>query len=237
MLMKALIVIPARYGATRFPGKPLVLIKGKPLIQLVWERASRSKLAPRAVVATDDGRIAEVVRAFGGEVVMTRADHLSGTDRMAEVARKIKAEIYVNVQGDEPTILATEIDRLIRGLGRFPIATLAHVIETERERKNSHVVKVVAAPDGRALYFSRSPIPYPRHARGGLGWRHVGVYAYRAAALRQFVRWKPSPLELTESLEQLRALENGLAIRVIPTKMRCQGVDTPADLRHISSLL
>lgn len=235
--MKTLLVLPARYGSTRFPGKPLVSIKGKPLIQWVWERASRSKLAQRTVVATDDSRIAEVVRRFGGEVVMTRADHPSGTDRMAEVARKIKADIYVNVQGDEPTIQATEIDRLIRGLGRFPIATLAHAIETERERKNPHVVKVVAAPDGRALYFSRSPIPYPRQTGSGLGWRHIGIYAYRAAALRQFVRWKPSPLEVTESLEQLRALENGLEIRVIPTKMRCQGVDTPADLRHIASLL
>jgi 3-deoxy-manno-octulosonate cytidylyltransferase (CMP-KDO synthetase) len=236
--MNVLIVIPARYGSTRFPGKSLALINGKPLVQWVWQAAKRSKMATGVVVATDDARIADAVKAFGGEAVMTKATHPSGTDRMAEVARKMPADVYVNVQGDEPLIKATAIDGLVRGLGKAPMATLAHEIETKAEFEDPNVVKVVCDRNGHALYFSRSPIPFPRQAvRGQTPWRHVGIYAYRADALRQFVSWPQTPLEKTESLEQLRALEHGLTIRVIPTKMRCHGVDTPADLKCVEALL
>jgi 3-deoxy-manno-octulosonate cytidylyltransferase (CMP-KDO synthetase) len=235
--MKTVIVIPARYASTRFPGKPLVLLKNKPLVQWVWERARKSKLASRVVVATDDERIYRAVEFFGGEAVMTAVGHPSGTDRMAEVAQQVKADVYVNVQGDEPTLQAAEIDRLIRGLGKFPMATLAHGLESTEELTNPHVVKVVCGVQGQALYFTRAGIPHPRQPGIVAPLRHVGIYAFKAKALRQFVSWKPGPLERTESLEQLRALENGMPIRVILTKMRCLGVDTPEDLRHIERLL
>jgi 3-deoxy-manno-octulosonate cytidylyltransferase (CMP-KDO synthetase) len=235
--LKAVIVIPARYGSTRFLGKPLALLKNKPLLQWVWERASRSRLATRVVVATDDERIYRAVEFFGGEAIMTRANHPSGTDRMAEVADRIKAQVYVNVQGDEPLIQGKEIDRLLAAMGKFPIATLAHAITEESEKHNPHVVKVVCGAEGQALYFSRSLIPYVREASPVKVWRHIGIYAFRASALRQFVQWPRGALEKAESLEQLRALEHGMAIKVVPTKMRCQGVDTPADLREIEQLL
>ncbi len=259
--MKAAIVIPARFASTRFPGKPLVLIRNKPLVQWVWERAMRCRRAGRVVVATDDERIYRAVEFFGGEAVMTSPDHPSGTDRIAEVARKVKAALYVNLQGDEPLIDPAEIDRLIDGLvrSRADLATLAHPIEDSADLANPNVVKVVTDARGRALYFSRSPIPYWRDGQGKTPaelkklkqkgrkgqkdpaappyWRHVGIYAYRAAALKRFVGFPPSPLERAESLEQLRALENGLLLQVIPTKMRCQGVDTPADLAAVTRLL
>jgi 3-deoxy-manno-octulosonate cytidylyltransferase (CMP-KDO synthetase) len=236
--MNSLVVIPSRYGSTRFPGKSLALLHGKPLVQWVWEASCRSKRAGRVVVATDDARIVKAVKAFGGEVVMTKATHPSGTDRMAEVARKIKADVYVNVQGDEPLMQASAIDALIRGLGPHPMATLAHPLDSESEATDPNVVKVVCDLKGRALYFSRSPLPYPRQiAPGFVPLRHVGIYAYQASALRQFVRWPQSVLEKIESLEQLRALEHGMALRVIPTKMRCHGVDTPADLKRVEALL
>ena len=252
MAMKTLIVIPARYGSTRFPGKPLVLIRNKPLVQWVWERAMRSKHASGVVVATDDERIYRAVEFFGGEAVMTSPDHLSGTDRIAEAARKWKkkGDLYVNIQGDEPLILPREIDRLIAAAAKSKaeMATLAHEIETEAEAVNPNVVKVVRAANGDALYFSRSPIPFWRDRPAGKGagkkagaapvlWRHIGVYAYRAAALRKFVTLYPGTLERAESLEQLRALENGMRIAVVPTKMRCQGVDAPADLALVQKLL
>jgi len=250
--MKAVLVIPARYGSTRFPGKPLVLLRNKPLVQWVWEKAMRCRRAERVVVATDDERIYRAVEFFGGEAVMTSPDHPSGTDRIAEVARKVKAAIYVNLQGDEPLIDPAEIDRLIDGLvrSRADLATLAHPIEDLGDLANPNVVKVVSDAGGRALYFSRSPIPYWREGQGKTSaqlkklkltapsyWRHIGIYAYRAAALKRFVKFPPSPLERAESLEQLRALENGLSLQVIPTKMRCQGVDTPADLAAVTRLL
>ncbi|HEY8966943.1 MAG TPA: 3-deoxy-manno-octulosonate cytidylyltransferase [Candidatus Methylacidiphilales bacterium] len=250
--MKTLIVIPARYASTRFPGKPLVLIKNKPLIQWVWERASKSKLAAGVVVATDDERIARAVEYFGGEVAMTSPEHPSGTDRIAEVARQKgrKADLYLNVQGDEPLIEPKEIDRLIAAASesKAEMATLAHELDSEAEAANPNVVKVVRDAAGHALYFSRSPIPFWRdRAQAGKGggtkekgpvlWRHIGVYAYRAAALKKFVSLSPGTLERAESLEQLRALENGMRILVVPTKMRCQGVDAPADLALVQKFL
>jgi 3-deoxy-manno-octulosonate cytidylyltransferase (CMP-KDO synthetase) len=200
------------------------------------------KKASRVVVATDDERIFRAVEYFGGEPVMTSPDHPSGTDRMAEVARKVKADLYVNLQGDEPLIEPREIDRLIAGIGSAPIATLAHAVDRDADLANPNIVKVVTDRVGNALYFSRSPIPLWRDA-GKKGaskpayLRHIGIYAYRAAALRRFVKLPPGALEQAESLEQLRALENGLAIRVVTTKMRCHGVDTPADLAAVKKLL
>ncbi len=239
--MKAVIVIPARYGATRFPGKSLALLLGRPMIQWVWDAAKRSRLASRVIIATDDARIADAARDFGAEVVMTKASHRSGTDRMAEVARKIPAPLYVNVQGDEPLLASAAVDGLIRAMAknpRTPIGTLAHRIEFEEEWRSPEVVKVVCGRDGHALYFSRSPLPFQRAFDPGARLlRHVGIYAFRAAALRQFVALKPGALEQAESLEQLRALENGLAIRVLEAKYRCLGVDTPADLARVETVL
>jgi 3-deoxy-manno-octulosonate cytidylyltransferase (CMP-KDO synthetase) len=237
-MKKALIVIPARYGSTRFPGKILARLGEKPMIQWVWEAARRCKLASEVVVATDDVRIFRTVENFGGRAMMTKRSHQSGTDRIAEVARRIKVPMYVNVQGDEPLLQPAAVDALIAGMGHAPIGTLAHAIESEKEWCDPHAVKVVFDRDGNALYFSRSPVPYratfdPKRP----GWRHVGIYAFQAEALRKFVAAKPSALEKAEKLEQLRALENGMAIRVLITKFRCLGVDTPEDLAQAEGML
>jgi 3-deoxy-manno-octulosonate cytidylyltransferase (CMP-KDO synthetase) len=239
--MKSVIVIPARYDASRFPGKSLARIDGRPMIQWVWEAASRSRLTEQVIVATDDDRIADVAAKFGADVVMTKKSHRSGTDRIAEVADKIPSQLYVNVQGDEPLLSATAVDDLIRAMmesPRIPIGTLAHRIETEAEWRSPEVVKVVCNRHQEALYFSRSPLPFQRafDAKAKL-LRHVGIYAFRSRALATFVSLKPSPLELAESLEQLRALENGLTIQVTETKYRCLGVDTPADLARVEAAL
>jgi 3-deoxy-manno-octulosonate cytidylyltransferase (CMP-KDO synthetase) len=239
--MKSVIVIPARYDSTRFPGKSLARIQGRPMIQWVWEAASRSRLTESVIIATDDDRIADTAAKFGADVVMTKKSHRSGTDRMAEVARKIPARLYINVQGDEPLLSATAVDDLIRAMmenPRVPIGTLAHRLETEEEWRSPDVVKVVCNRHRAALYFSRSPLPFQRafdHRAPLL--RHIGIYAFRAPALATFVSLKPSPLELAEGLEQLRALEHGLAIQIIETKYRCLGVDTPADLARVEAIL
>jgi 3-deoxy-manno-octulosonate cytidylyltransferase (CMP-KDO synthetase) len=239
--MKSVIVIPARYDSTRFPGKSLARIQGRPMIQWVWEAASRSRMTESVIVATDDDRIADVAAKFGADVVMTKKSHRSGTDRMAEVAGKISAQLYVNVQGDEPLLSPGAVDDLIRAMlesPRVPIGTLAHRIESEAEWRSPDVVKVVRNRHGEALYFSRSPLPFLRtfQARATL-LRHVGIYAFRARALATFVSLKPSPLEIAESLEQLRALEHGMAIHLVETKYRCLGVDTPADLARVEAVL
>jgi 3-deoxy-manno-octulosonate cytidylyltransferase (CMP-KDO synthetase) len=239
--MKAVIVIPARYGATRFPGKSLARIQGRPMIQWVWEAASRSRLAEQVVVATDDDRIADVAAKFGADVVMTKRSHASGTDRIAEVADKVPAQLYVNVQGDEPLLSRDAVDDLIRMMmenPRTPIGTLAHRIEKRDEWLSPEVVKVVCNRHQEALYFSRSPLPFQRRfdPKARL-LRHVGIYAFRARALATFVSMAPSALEIAEGLEQLRALENGLTIQVLETKYRCLGVDTPADLKRVEAAL
>jgi 3-deoxy-manno-octulosonate cytidylyltransferase (CMP-KDO synthetase) len=235
--MKSVIVIPARYGSTRFPGKSLARLQGRPMIQWVWEAASRSRLCEQVIIATDDDRIADVAAKFGADVVMTKKSHRSGTDRIAEVADKISAQLYINVQGDEPLLSPGAVDDLIRGMAespRIPIGTLAHAIDGEAEWRSPEVVKVVCNRHNEALYFSRSPLPFMRawDAKTKL-LRHVGIYAYRARALATFVSLKPSALEVAESLEQLRALEHGMTIQVIETKYRCLGVDTPADLARV----
>lgn len=239
--MKSLIVIPARYGATRFPGKSLARIQGRPMLQWVWEAASRSRFTEQVVIATDDDRIADTAAKFGADVVMTKKSHRSGTDRMAEVADKIPAQLYINVQGDEPLLSASAVDDLIRAMmesPRVPIGTLAHRIESEAEWRSPEVVKVVCNRHCEALYFSRSPLPFQRafNSQARL-LRHIGIYAFRARALADFVALKPSPLEIAESLEQLRALENGMTIQIIETKYRCLGVDTPADLAQVEAAL
>jgi 3-deoxy-manno-octulosonate cytidylyltransferase (CMP-KDO synthetase) len=238
--MRVLIVIPSRFGSTRFPGKSLAAIAGKPMIQWVWEAAQRCRRADGVIVATDDPRIFTAVERFGGQAAMTKAAHRSGTDRVAEVAERHPAAVYVNLQGDEPLVAPAAVDALIEGLiaAKAPMATLAHRIETEEEWRRPEVVKVVTNTEGDALYFSRSPIPFQRtfDPRTRL-WRHVGIYAFRAASLRQFVKWRPSPLEKAESLEQLRALENGLRLRVLATRFRSAGVDTPGDLKEVEARL
>jgi 3-deoxy-manno-octulosonate cytidylyltransferase (CMP-KDO synthetase) len=239
--MRAVIVIPARYGATRFPGKSLARIQGRPMIQWVWEAAQRSRFAEQTIIATDDNRIADVAAKFGADVIMTNRSHQSGTDRMAEVADKVPAQLYVNVQGDEPLLSRDAVDELIRTMmenPRTPIGTLAHRIEKKEEWLSPEVVKVICDRHQEALYFSRSPLPFQRRfdPKARL-LRHVGIYAFRKRALATFVSLKPSALELAESLEQLRALENGMAIQVIETKYRCLGVDTPADLKRVEAAL
>lgn len=229
--MKAAIIIPARYASSRLPGKPLLETTGKFLIQHCYEQALWCKLADRVIVATDDERIAHAVRSFGGEVAMTRADHVSGTDRIAEVAEGLDAEIIVNLQGDEPQFDPAGLDLLI-GFGA-DMATLAVPIRDDATYRNPNIVKVVCAEDGRALYFSRSPIPMVRDAApdfaSGQFLQHLGVYAYRRDTLLSLARTPAHPLELAEKLEQLRALAHGIAIRVGVVAVGHRGIDTPED--------
>jgi 3-deoxy-manno-octulosonate cytidylyltransferase (CMP-KDO synthetase) len=243
-LPDALGIIPARYGSTRLPAKPLVPLLGKPLVQHVWERARRARRLAGLVVATDDDRIARAVAGFGGEVVMTSPEHRSGTDRLAEVARGRSAALYVNIQGDEPLLEPGDIDTLVDGLARdaeAPMGTLAVPLADPREAEDANVVKVVCDTSGRALYFSRARIPHPRHQApdgSGAAWRrHIGIYAYRREFLLEFASWPPTPLETMEGLEQLRALERGGAIRVFPARGRYLGVDTPEDVAAVQNAL
>jgi 3-deoxy-manno-octulosonate cytidylyltransferase (CMP-KDO synthetase) len=228
-------IIPARWASTRFPGKPLVKLRGRPLVQHVWERAGRARRVDRVIIATDDMRIAEVAFGFGAEVALTSPKHPTGTDRLAEVAKKLKsASIVLNVQGDEPDIAPDTIDCLVQALQKDPklgMVTAANPVTDPADVHNPNVVKVVTDLAGRALYFSRSVIPYDRDGRGGIKYlRHQGIYGYRRKVLLDFVGWKPTPLEKAEKLEQLRALEHGVAIGVIVVKRSSVGVDVPGDL-------
>ena len=233
------IVIPARYHSTRFPGKPLALIDGKPMIQCVYERAGTTR-ADQVIVATDDERIAAAARLAGADVCMTAASHASGTDRIAEVARLrgfVPDDLVVNLQGDEPAMPAVIIEQVAAALVAHPraaIATAAAMVESRGEFLDPNVVKVVADHEGRALYFSRAPIPHDRDGGGFEARRHIGLYAYRTRALLRFASLPPSRLERLEQLEQLRALEHGLEIRVVEAAAR-PGVDvnTPDDLRRL----
>ncbi|MFM7374449.1 MAG: 3-deoxy-manno-octulosonate cytidylyltransferase [Chthoniobacterales bacterium] len=235
-------IIPARWASTRFPGKPLVKLRGRPLVQHVWERALRAKLIDRVIVATDDMRIAEAAFAFGAEIALTSPKHPTGTDRLAEVAAKLKsAPIILNVQGDEPDIAPSTIDRLARALqqdAKLGMVTAANPITNRADIRNPNVVKVVTDLDGRALYFSRSTIPHDRDGRGGIKYlRHQGIYGYRRKVLLDFVKWKPTPLEQAEKLEQLRALEHGVSIGVIVVKRGSVGVDVPRDVAKAARAL
>ena len=229
--LRAAAILPARYASTRLPGKPLLDRTGKPLIQHVWEQVSQAKCLDPIIIATDDERIAEAARGFGAEVAMTRADHISGTDRVAEVAAGLDAELILNVQGDEPEIDPGDLDRLVQRLASTDddMATLARPFGAHEADllADPNAVKVVFADDGRALYFSRSPIPHGTEPEGT--WLHLGVYAYRREALFALARAEPHPLELRERLEQLRALARGLTIGVVPTEHHGLGIDTPED--------
>ena len=227
----ALIVIPARYASTRLPGKPLLDETGVPLVVHVLERARRARRAERVVVATDDPRILEAVRAAGGEAVMTSSDHRSGTDRVAEAVRDLPGDVVVNLQGDEPDIDPDHVDALVDAVlsdESIAMATVAAPLDPG-DATNENVVKVVLDRAGRALYFSRSPLPFVRNAGAAVPLRHAGIYAFRRDALLRFVSIAPTPLETTESLEQLRALESGMAIRVVVVDDVAPGIDTPAD--------
>lgn len=237
--MKTLIVIPARWSSTRFPGKPLHVIAGKPLLQHVWERA-RGARVDTVTIATDDQRIVDAANSWGADVVLTSAKHQSGTDRVAEVAaRNRRFDIIVNVQGDEPLIEAGLIDALVgklRSDRTIEIATAAHPFAGATEIASPHQVKVVIDRRSNALYFSRAAIPFRRSGQPRY-FRHQGIYVYRRDILLQLVRWKPTPLERAESLEQLRALENGVRIHVLVTKSGTPGVDTPEDAAAVAALL
>ena len=251
--MAIVAIIPARFGSTRLPGKPLSDIHGKPMIQHVHERVRRARRPDRVLVATDDERIAAVVRGFGGEAVLTSAGHETGTDRLAEVAAATTdAEIVVNVQGDEPMLDPEGIDAAVDALARDPgldMATLSLPLREVDEMLSPSVVKVVSNARGEALYFSRSPIPLVRDAPSpraaaaaavarGLARKHVGLYVYRRAALLRFASLPPSPLEAAEGLEQLRALHHGMRIGVVEREgVAGPAVDTAEDLERVRALL
>lgn len=240
--MNYTVVIPARYAATRLPGKPLLDIAGKPMLQHTWERASNSS-AGRVIIATDDARIESAARNFGAEVCMTSSEHRSGTDRIQEVARKqgfADGHIVVNVQADEPLIPPAVIEQVAANLDihEAGIATLCETITSAGEVDNPNAVKVVMSRSGRALYFSRSTIPHGASASAGNCHRHVGLYAYRVEVLNRFVTWPASTLELSEKLEQLRALDNDVLIHVEQARESMPaGVDTEADLQAVRRLL
>jgi 3-deoxy-manno-octulosonate cytidylyltransferase (CMP-KDO synthetase) len=254
-MSKTVGIIPARWASTRFPGKPLHLIAGKPLLQRVWERCRQARRLDSVIIATDDMRIANAAFAWGAQVALTSSRHASGTDRIAEVARKAKQFVYViNIQGDEPLVDPRLIDRLVGKLDTDPdvdIVTAAHPFTNAAEASSPHQVKVVIDRTGRALYFSRAAIPFSKSGsfpaadqpKGRLGnrpslfLRHQGIYAFRRDTLLRFVKWKPSPLERAEALEQLRALENGVTVDVLVTKHGWPGVDTLEDAKALARKL
>jgi len=253
--MSVVAVIPARYGLTRLPGKPLAIIGGKPMIQHVYENASKAKLLDQIIVATDDRRIEEAVKKLGGNVVRTSKDHTSGTDRLAEVARKLKAADWlVNIQGDLPFIRAQTIARAIQPLmddRKIPMGTVCTAIYEMKDWQNPNVVKVLKDRAGFALYFSRAPIPFFQNNEIDVagktstsssnqrlwGYRHLGLYVYRRDFLLKFAGLRPTPLERIESLEQLRALQNGYPIYVAEVDEQPIEVDTPADLKKAEHYL
>ncbi|GAK56034.1 3-deoxy-manno-octulosonate cytidylyltransferase [Candidatus Vecturithrix granuli] len=245
--MNVVAIIPARYDSVRFPGKSLADICGKPMIQHVYERTSEVALFQEVIVATDDHRIEQAVLKFGGNVQMTSRDHKTGTDRLTEVAKHLEADIIVNVQGDEPLIQPAMIEQAIHPLLDDPdvaIGTLKHKIEHPHDLFNPNIVKVITDIRDRAIYFSRSPIPFIKgmdmHHEGFWKfrfYRHIGLYAYRRDFLLKFITLPQTPLEIVEGLEQLRALEHGYVIHVVETQCESIGVDTPEDLEQILRLL
>ena len=236
-MSKVIVVIPARFGSTRLPGKPLADLGGKPVIQHTYERAALARGLSDVIVATDDQRILDAVGAFGGRAMMTRADHANGSERVAEVVTSIDADVVVNVQGDEPFIDPGMLDEAIEPLLKDPqlvMSTLSREITDTSILNTPSIVKVVSDLSGYALYFSRSVIPYGRYPEFCHWQEHVGLYAYRRDFLLEFVKWPPTPLEQAESLEQLRVLEHGYRIRVVETTrgedVPC--IDTPEDLER-----
>ena len=238
--VSAVAIIPARFESTRLPGKPLAEIAGRPMIEHVYRRAAAARCITRVIVATDDERVAAAVMRFGGEVAMTARTHQSGTDRLAEVARALDADILVNVQGDEPMLEPAMIDDAVAPLAAdrtVEMSTLRRRIDDPHDLDNPHVVKVVVDRDGFAMYFSRAAIPFVRNAETPAdAWRHVGLYVYRRDCLMRLASLAPTVLERSEALEQLRALEHGIRIRVVETQYDTIGVDTPADLERVRQL-
>lgn len=235
-MKKGLGIIPARFESSRFPGKPLALIHGKPMIRRVYEAAQNANSLERIIVATDDGRIAEACRSFGASVVMTSPDHRSGTERAAEAAAAFDSPIVVNIQGDEPLLDGRDIDKLVQALQdeKTSMASLMIRVRDTQSIHDENRVKVVTDRDGYALYFSRAAIPF----RAGDGFfQHIGIYAFQRGVLEAFARLDPSPLEISENLEQLRALENGFRIRMIETQTPSRGVDVPRDIAEIERIL
>lgn len=238
--MKILCVIPARYASTRLPGKPLADIVGKPMIQHVYERSAQATIPQQVVVATDDEKVFQAVQQFGGKVVMTSSEHQTGTDRLAEVASKYaEVDVIINVQGDEPLINPKVIDELAQEFlndTALQMASVMSIMDTE-DYQNPNAVKVVTDLNNNALYFSRSLLPYPRVAGKANVYKHIGIYAYKKDFLLKFAKLAPTPLEQSESLEQLRALENGYKIKMIKTKSKFIGVDSIEDLQTVNALL
>ncbi len=251
--LKAVVIIPARWGSTRFPGKPLENLSGKPMIQWVVERAQSAKSIAEVIVATDDDRILNAVEGFGGKAVLTSANHVSGTDRIAEAAKDLDCDIVINVQGDEPLIPSANIDLLVRPFLEdklIKVTTLKSRILDDHEILNPNVVKVTSSKNGFALYFSRSPIPYLRDewkdeerlvsnetCRDTTFYKHIGAYGFKKSFLMEYTSMPESPLEMAEKLEQLRILENGVPIYVVETKLGSIGVDSKEDLEKVEALL
>ena len=232
-------VIPARFASTRFPAKALARISGKSMLEHVFERASQARYLTSVVIATDDQRIYDEAKRFGAPVRMTRADHLSGTDRVAEVASTDDAQIVVNIQGDEPLIDPAAIDAAVLSIldhPEIPMGTLKKRIEDPAEIDNPNVVKVVTNFAGDAIYFSRATIPYLRGGESLTRFKHIGLYVYRRDFLLSYSDLPVGPLEKAERLEQLRALENGYSIRVAETEYESIGVDTPEDFERVTKL-
>lgn len=239
--LKVLGVIPARYASVRFPGKPLAVLDGKPMVRHVYERAAEAQLFARLVVATDDERIREAVEGFGGNAAMTSPAHRSGTDRSAEIAADVDADVVVNIQGDEPFVPPRLFDRLVEPFHDRPeieMTTLCRRIDDPALLADPNAVKVVRGGGGWALYFSRAAIPYARNPETHVAWEHIGLYAYRREFLLELSRMKPTPLERSEALEQLRVLENGRKILAVATEDHAgPSVDTPADLEKARRFL
>jgi 3-deoxy-manno-octulosonate cytidylyltransferase (CMP-KDO synthetase) len=241
--IQVLAVIPARYASTRFPGKPLAPIAGRPMIQHVVERVRGAGRVTRVLVATDDDRIRKAVEEFGGEVILTRPDHRTGTDRVAEVAAHVEADIYLNVQGDEPLMEPEAVEAVIEAMeddDAVSIGTPCTAIVQPKDIMDPNVVKVVRDFDGNALYFSRAPVPWVRDRDESVAarhWKHLGLYAFRRDALLEYPTLPPGELERIEQLEQLRWLENGFRIRVVETDYDAVSVDAPADIERVEKIL
>ncbi len=240
--MSVIAIIPARYQSSRFPGKPLVMIKGKSMVQRVWEKASLSNSIAKVIVATDDERIFNHVKAFGGEVMMTSPKHRNGTERIAEVMRKQsqKFDYVLNIQGDEPFVKGQQIEMLCNIIEReeFQIASLAKQIDTKKELDSPNVVKVVMSKQQKALYFSRYAIPFNRSGDTQIAYyKHIGMYAFEASTLQKLIALEMTPLEQAESLEQLRWLEAGFSIGMGISEFDSVGIDTPEDLEHALTYL
>lgn len=238
--MKFLGVIPARYASTRLPGKPLKEICGYPMIQWVYERCKKSNL-DRVVVATDSEDVYKIVKSFNGDVVLTKKEHKNGTSRIGEVCEKIlDYDIIINIQGDEPLIEPEMINILIESFKKdneLSVATLKHKIKDKKDIENPNCVKVITDKNDYAIYFSRSVIPYPRNINEDLYYKHIGIYGYKREFIKKYIEMESTPLENSESLEQLRVLENGYKIKVLETKYEIVGVDTEEELNRVREII